>query len=193
MRAVCVYCGSNDGVRADYGVLARALGAEVARRGMALVYGGARVGLMGQVADAALSAGGRVVGIIPQALVDKEIAHGGLTESHIVGSMHERKQMMADLSDGFVALPGGIGTLEEIFEMWTWAQLGYHQKPCALVDTAGYWTGLAAFLDHQVEEGFVRAPHRGMLLVDDDPARLLDRMEAYEPPVVTKWIKAGER
>jgi uncharacterized protein (TIGR00730 family) len=193
MQAVCVYCGSNAGVREDYGVLARALGLEIARRDMALVYGGARVGLMGQVADAALAAGGRVVGIIPQSLVDKEIAHSGLTESHIVGSMHERKRMMADLSDGFVALPGGIGTLEEIFEMWTWAQLGYHAKPCALLDTAGYWTGLAAFLDHQVEEGFVRAPHRDMLLVDDDPARLLDRMEAYEPPVVKKWIKAGER
>lgn len=193
MRAVCVYCGSNAGVREDYGVLARALGTEIARRGTALVYGGARVGLMGQVADAALAAGGRVVGIIPQSLVDKEIAHSGLTESHIVGSMHERKRMMADLSDGFVALPGGIGTLEEIFEMWTWAQLGYHAKPCALIDTAGYWTGLAAFLDHQVQEGFVRAPHREMLMVDDDPARLLDRMEVYEPPVVTKWIKAGER
>lgn len=193
MKAVCVYCGSNAGVREDYGVLARALGLEIARRGMALVYGGARVGLMGQVADAALAAGGRVVGIIPQSLVDKEIAHSGLTESHIVGSMHERKRMMADLSDGFVALPGGIGTLEEIFEMWTWAQLGYHAKPCALIDTARYWTGLAAFLDHQVQEGFVRAPHRDMLMVDDDPARLLDRMEAYEPPVVTKWIKAGER
>jgi hypothetical protein len=193
MRAVCIYCGSNAGVRADYGVLARALGTEIARRGMDLVYGGARVGLMGQVADAALAAGGRVVGIIPQSLVDKEIAHAGLTESHIVGSMHERKRMMADRSDGFVALPGGVGTLEEIFEMWTWAQLGYHQKPCALIDTAGYWMRLAAFLDHQVEEGFVRAPHREMLLLDDDPARLLDRMEAYEPPVVTKWIKAGER
>ena len=185
MRAVCVYCGSNAGVREDYGVLARALGTEIARRGMGLIYGGARVGLMGQVADAALAAGGRVVGIIPQALVDKE--------SHIVGSMHERKRMMADLSDGFVALPGGIGTLEEIFEMWTWAQLGYHAKPCALIDTAGYWTGLAAFLDHQVQEGFVRAPHREMLMIDDDPARLLDRMESYEAPVVTKWIKAGER
>ncbi len=193
MKAVCVYCGSNAGVREDYGVLARALGTEIARRGLDLVYGGARVGLMGQVADAALAAGGRVVGIIPQSLVDKEIAHSGLTESHIVGSMHERKKMMADLSDGFVALPGGIGTLEEIFEMWTWAQLGYHAKPCALIDTAGYWTGLAAFLDHQVEEGFVRAPHREMLMIDDDPARLLDRMAAYEPPVVTKWIRAGER
>jgi uncharacterized protein (TIGR00730 family) len=193
MKAVCVYCGSNAGIREDYGVLARALGTEIARRGLTLVYGGARVGLMGQVADAALAAGGRVVGIIPQSLVDKEIAHSGLTESHIVGSMHERKRMMADLSDGFVALPGGIGTLEEIFEMWTWAQLGYHAKPCALIDTAGYWTGLAAFLDHQVQEGFVRAPHREMLLLDDDPARLLDRMEAYEPPVVTKWIRARER
>ena len=193
MKAVCVYCGSNAGVREDYGVLARALGTEIARRGMGLIYGGARVGLMGQVADAALAAGGRVVGIIPQSLVDKEIAHSGLTESHIVGSMHERKRMMADLSDGFVALPGGIGTLEEIFEMWTWAQLGYHAKPCALIDTAGYWTGLAAFLDHQVQEGFVRAPHREMLMIDDDPARLLDRMESYEAPVVTKWIKAGER
>jgi uncharacterized protein (TIGR00730 family) len=193
MKAVCVYCGSNAGVREGYGVLARALGTEIARRGMALVYGGARVGLMGQVADAALAAGGRVVGIIPQSLVDKEIAHSGLTESHVVGSMHERKRMMADLSDGFVALPGGIGTLEEIFEMWTWAQLGYHAKPCALIDTAGYWMGLAAFLDHQVQEGFVRAPHREMLLVDDDPARLLDRMEAYVPPVVKKWIGPGER
>jgi len=193
MKAVCVYCGSSPGERPDYVDGARALGRAIAGRGATLVYGGARVGLMGAVADAALAAGGRVVGIIPEALVAKEIAHPGLTELHVVASMHARKTMMADLSDGFVALPGGVGTLEEIFEMWTWAQLGHHVKPCALLDVAGYWRKLVAFLDHQVEEGFVRPAHREMLAVDHDPERLLARMERYEAPVVPKWIAAGER
>ena len=191
--SVCVYCGSNAGVRPDYRALAEALGRALAGRGLTLVYGGARVGLMGAVADAALAAGGRVVGVIPQSLVDREIAHAGLSELHVVASMHERKTMMADLSGGFVALPGGIGTLEEIFEMWTWGQLGHHGKPCALLDTAGYWTGLATFLDHQVAEGFVRADHRKMLIVEEDAESLLDRMAAYEAPQVKKWIAAGER
>lgn len=193
MKAICVYCGSNAGERPDYVDGARALGRAIAGRGATLVYGGARVGLMGAVAEAALAAGGRVVGIIPEALVAKEIAHPALSELHVVASMHARKTMMADLSDGFVALPGGVGTLEEIFEMWTWAQLGHHVKPCALLDVAGYWRKLVAFLDHQVEEGFVRPAHREMLAVDHDPERLLARMDRYEAPVVQKWIAAGER
>ena len=191
-KAVCVYCGSSPGERPDYVEGARALGRTIARRGATLVYGGAKVGCMGAVADAALAVGGRVVGVIPEALMAKELAHTGLTDLHVVPSMHARKTLMAELSDGFVALPGGVGTLEEIFEMWTWAQLGHHGKPCALLDVAGYWRKLVAFLDHQVEEGFVRGAHRDMLIVDHEPERLLARMDRYQAPVVQKWIEAGE-
>ncbi|WP_211200047.1 TIGR00730 family Rossman fold protein [Breoghania corrubedonensis] len=192
MKAVCVYCGSNPGNRPDYLAAAEALGELIARRGLRLVYGGAEIGLMGRVASAALAAGGEVVGIMPQALVDREIAHKGLTEMHVVASMHERKKMMADLSDGFIALPGGIGTLEELFEVWTWAQLGHHEKPCGLLDVAGYYSKLAAFLDHQVTEGFVRVEHRAMLAIDDDPAALLERFTAYSAPHVTKWVERSD-
>jgi hypothetical protein len=181
------------GVRPQYRDAATALGRALAERGDELVYGGSKVGLMGAVADATLAAGGKAIGIIPTALRDKEIAHEGLTELHIVGSMHERKAMMADLSGGFVALPGGIGTFEELFEIWTWAQLGYHRKPVGLLDIEGYYAKLLAFLDHSVEEGFVRAEHRGMAIVERDPGRLLDRFAFYEPPTVVKWIKSGER
>ena len=190
---LCVFCGSNFGARPVYAQAARALAAALAERGIALVFGGSSVGLMGALADAMLAAGGDAIGIIPQRLVDKEVAHRGLTEQHVVGSMHERKAMMADLSDGFVALPGGIGTLEELFEVWTWGQLGYHRKPFGLLDAGGYYDALGAFLDQSVAEGFLRPEHRGMLLVETSPHALLDRFAAYEPPVVTKWIRAGER
>lgn len=189
MKSVCVYCGSNPGRRGTYRVAATLLGQAIARRGLRLVYGGAEVGLMGAVADAALAAGGHVIGVMPQALVEKEIAHKSLTELHVVASMHERKTMMADLSDGFIALPGGVGTMEELFEVWTWAQLGHHDKPCGLLDIAGYYETLEAFLDHQVTEGFVRAEHREMLKIEDDPDSLLDAFEAYEPPRVAKWVE----
>lgn len=189
MKSVCVYCGSNPGRRGAYRGAATALGETIARRGMKLVYGGASVGLMGAVADATLAAGGHVIGIMPRALVEKEIAHPSLSELHVVASMHERKQMMADLSDGFIALPGGIGTLEELFEVWTWAQLGHHDKPCGLLDISGYYEKLEAFLDHQVSEGFVHPAHRDILKVDADPDALLDAFAAYEPPRVAKWVE----
>ncbi len=191
-KSLCIYCGSNPGRQAAYLDAARALGTTMARRGIELVYGGASVGLMGAVADAALAAGGRVTGIIPESLVQKELAHNGLTQLHVTQSMHERKRMMADLSDGFIAMPGGAGTLEELFEVWTWAQLGHHEKPCAIYNAAGYYDLLAGFLDHTVAEQFVKPEHRQMLVVEQDPAVLLDRLEAYEAPRVTKWIGRGQ-
>jgi uncharacterized protein (TIGR00730 family) len=172
---------------------AHLLGTALARNGIELVYGGASVGLMGAVADAVLAEGGRVIGVMPQALVDKEIAHTGLGDLRVVGSMHERKALMAELSDGFIALPGGLGTFEELFEVWTWAQLGYHKKPCALLNVAGFYDKLAHFLDDVVERGFVKPIHRAMLIVQDEPASLIEAIRAYEPPKVEKWIKAGER
>ncbi len=192
MKSVCVYCGSSPGRRPEYGEAARRLGAELAARGLGLVYGGSSVGLMKVVADAVLARGGRVTGVIPEALVRKEIAHRGLTELHVTASMHERKTRMAELSDAFVALPGGIGTLEELFEAWTWGQLGLHRKPCGLLNVAGYWDRLTAFLDHSAAEGFMKDASRAMLVVSDDPAGLLDRFEGWRPPAVEKWIRAGE-
>ena len=157
--------------------------------GIGLVYGGAQVGLMGVLADEALAKGGEVIGVIPQALVDREIAHGGLSERRVVESMHERKALMAELSDAFIALPGGLGTLDELFEVWTWAQLGMHRKPCALLDVEGYWASLTEFLDHSVAERFVREQNRDMLLVDDDPSRLLGRLREFDPGAMQpKWI-----
>ena len=169
------------------------MGEEIAKRGLGLVYGGGKVGLMGTVADAALAAGGEVVGVMPDALVSKEIGHQGLTELHVVGSMHERKKMMADLSDGFVALPGGYGTLEEFLEVLSWAQLSIHEKPCALLDVAGYWEPLTALFDRTVAEGFVRPDHRALVLTDRDPDRLLDTMGRYAPPAEKKWLDPEER
>jgi uncharacterized protein (TIGR00730 family) len=192
LQAVCIFCGSNFGRRPAYADAAAALGRAIGVRGLALVYGGARVGLMGAVADAALSAGAKVYGIIPQALVDKELAHPGLTRLETVGSMHERKARMADLADGFVALPGGAGTLEEICEVWTWAQLGFHRKPVGFLDVAGYYDALARFLDHAVEEAFIKAPLRDMLVFETDPERLLDRFATYVAPSQPKWIKREE-
>jgi uncharacterized protein (TIGR00730 family) len=164
------------------------MGRALARRGIGLVTGGGRVGLMGVVADAALEAGGEVVGVIPDALMRKELAHTGLTDLVVTASMHERKARMAELADGFVAMPGGLGTYEELFEIWTWAQLGWHEKPCGLLNAAGFYDRLVAFLDGASEAQFVKPEHRAMLIVDDEPDRLLDRFEAYRAPHVAKWI-----
>jgi len=188
MRRVCVFTGSSAGVRNEYHHAAQALGRTLAARGIGLVYGGARVGLMGIVADACLAAGGGAIGVIPQALVAKEIAHTGLTELRVVSSMHERKALMADLSDAFVALPGGWGTFEELCEVVTWAQLGLHRKPCGVLNVRGYFDGLLAFAAHAVEEGFIRREHRELLIVADDAAALLDRFAAYQPAAVEKWL-----
>lgn len=183
-----MFCGSNRGVDPRHAAAAAALGTLVARRGIRLVFGGGRVGLMGVVADAALAAGGKVEGVIPRALANREVAHQGLTELHLVDSMHERKARMASLADGFLALPGGLGTLEELAEILTWAQLGIHRKPCAILDVAGFWGPLVAFLDHGVDEGFIRKEHRAMLLVGDDAAQVIDAMEQFQPADVRKWI-----
>ncbi len=188
LRRVCVFCGSSSGASAAYAAEARELGRLVAARGLGLVYGGASVGLMGAVADAALGAGGEVVGVIPGALASKEIAHAGLTRLEVVDSMHERKARMAELADGFVALPGGMGTLEELAEVLTWGQLGLHRKPCGVLDVAGYWRPLVAFLDHAVAERFLRPADRALLLVEERPAALLDALAAYQPPPHPRWI-----
>jgi uncharacterized protein (TIGR00730 family) len=188
LENICVYCGSNAGRQPIYAEQAKEFGRTLAERGLGLVYGGSSAGIMGIVADAVLAHGGRAIGIIPEVLVKKELAHKGLTELHVVGSMHERKMMMAEKADGFVALPGGVGTFEEIFETWTWAQLGLHAKPCGLLNIAGYYDKLAAFLDHTVEEAFMRPQHRAMLVVENEAGALLDRFAAYEAPTVTKWI-----
>lgn len=192
LASVCVFCGSNFGRQDAYRQAAAAFGTMIARRGLRLVYGGADVGLMGVVADAALAAGGEAIGVIPQALVEKEIAHSGLTRLEVVASMHERKARMAELSDAFVALPGGPGTLEEIFEVWTWGQLGFHEKPVGFLNVGGYYGALAAFFDHAVGEAFLQAPHRNMLLVREDGAEMLDAMAAYAAPAVEKWVGRAE-
>jgi hypothetical protein len=185
----CVFSGSSWGARAEYGRTADELGRLLTEAGIGLVYGGASVGLMGAVADAVLREGGEVIGVIPQSLVDKEVAHKGLQDLRITSSMHERKALMADLSDGFIALPGGIGTLEEMFEVWTWAQLGHHIKPCALLNVEGFYDGLSLFLDTLVSEGFVKDVHRNMLIRESDPQALLASMKAYvAPPIAGKWI-----
>jgi uncharacterized protein (TIGR00730 family) len=192
MRRVCVYAGSNPGSHPAYADGARALGAELARRGIGLVYGGGKVGLMGVVADTILGAGGEAIGVMPQALIDREIGHAGLTELKVVGSMHERKAQMAELSDGFIALPGGIGTVEELIEVYTWSQLGIHDKGCGLLNVRGYYDRLAAFLDHAVSEGFLRPQHRAVLAVDADPAALLDALAAFQAPQVGKWLELDQ-
>jgi uncharacterized protein (TIGR00730 family) len=192
MRSVCVYCGSSAGDRPEYVDAARALGHALAQRGTELIYGGAQVGLMGHVADAVLERGGRVIGVIPQMLVRKEIAHAGLTALHVTASMHERKQKMADLSEGFIALPGGIGTFEELFEIWTWGQLGLHRRPCGLLNVAGYYDDLVRFLDHATASGFIRAEQRAMLSVESDVDALLARFDAYAAPAVEKWLRREE-
>jgi uncharacterized protein (TIGR00730 family) len=192
IRAVCVYCGSSPGVRPEYRAAAAGFGELLARRGVTLVYGGAAVGLMGAVADAALGAGGEVIGVLPRHLATREVAHQSLTRLELVATMHERKARMAELADAFVALPGGIGTLEELFETWTWAQLGLHRKPCGLLDVAGYFAPLAAFLDRMLGEGFVRPEHRAMLVSATDPAALLDALSGYQGPALPKWLTAAD-
>src|SRR4051794_20200473 len=193
MRRVCVFCGSSSGGDRAYTEAVVELARAVAERGIGLVYGAGRVGLMGALADAALEAGGEVIGVIPRALVDREVAHQALTELHVVDSMHERKALMADLADAFVAAPGGLGTLEELFEVLTWSQLGLHDKPCALLDVNGFYDALAAFLDHTVGEGFLRPASREMLIVDSEPAALLDRLAEWRPPDRKHWIGPGDR
>jgi uncharacterized protein (TIGR00730 family) len=188
MKSVCVFAGSSAGARPEYLAAAACLGTLMAARGIELVYGGARVGLMGAIADAVLAAGGRVTGVIPKALVEKEVAHGGLTDLRIVTSMHERKALMADLADAFIALPGGWGTLDEMFEILTWAQLGLHRKPCGLLNVLGYFDRLLWFLDYTMEQGFVRREYRAWLAMSDGPTALLDALQSQTPPVVAKWI-----
>ena len=192
MKRVCVFCGSSVGNSSAYSEYAEALGQLLAAKKIGLVYGGGHVGLMGVIADAVLAAGGEVTGVIPQALDDREIAHSGLTDLRVVDSMHTRKAMMADLSDAFIAMPGGVGTFEEIFEAITWTQLGVHRKPCGFLNVAGFYTPLIAFIDQAVTEGFIKSVHRAMIVVDDNPERLLDSLAAIELPDVPKWIRREE-
>jgi uncharacterized protein (TIGR00730 family) len=192
VKRICVYCGSNPGKSPEFLESARSLARELVQREICLVYGGASVGIMGEIADTVLAGGGEVIGVIPQALVDKEVSHAGLTELKIVDSMHERKEIMADISEGFIALPGGLGTIEEIFEVLTWAQLGFHKKPCALLNVKGYYDKLTQFLNHAVAEGFIANTHREMLLVEEEPHRLLEIMATYSAPAVDKWIGRNE-
>lgn len=188
MTRLAVYCGSSPGADPAYAAAARALGAEMAARGIGLVFGGGHVGLMGAIADAVLEAGGEVIGVIPTALRDKELAHQGCTELHVVSTMHERKSLMADFAKGFIAMPGGFGTFDEMFEMLTWGQLGYHTRPCGFLNVAGYYDALFAFLDSCVEARFVTRVHREMIIASTDPAELLDRMAEFEPPDQAKWL-----
>jgi uncharacterized protein (TIGR00730 family) len=192
LSSVCVFCGSSPGFHEGYTHAAQAMGAAIASRGLELVYGGGAVGLMGVVADAALAAGGKVTGVLPEALMAREIGHTGLTDLRVVGSMHERKAMMASLSDVFVAMPGGFGTFEEFFEVVTWSQLGLHAKPAGLLNVEGFYDPLITFLDRATEAGFIKPPHRTMVLDDEDPVRLLERLLAAEPPSVIKWITPRE-
>ena len=178
MKSLCVFCGSSPGQRPAYAAMEVRTGELLAQRGLTLVYGGGRVGLMGALADAALAAGGRVVGVIPQMLIDQEVGHSGLSQLHVVRTMSERKLLMGDLADAFLALPGGIGTMDELFEAWTWTQLGLHRKPCALLNQDGYYDPLLAFLDRAVTEGFLQPRYRAALLVADDVETALDRLDA---------------
>ncbi|MDQ6612939.1 MAG: TIGR00730 family Rossman fold protein [Gemmatimonadota bacterium] len=192
MKHICVFCASNPGIQPGYMQAARELGELIATRGATVLYGGGGTGLMGALADGALGAGGRVVGVMPHALVEREAAHRSLSELHIVNSMHDRKAMLAELADGYVALPGGIGTLEELFEAWTWAQLGVHNKPIGLLNVQGYWNTLTKFFDQMGSEGFLRSHTRDLALIDDVAERLLHQMDRYVPPVVTQWVRLPE-
>lgn len=192
MKNICVYCGSSPGRRPEFLQAAEALAAELVARDIGLVYGGASIGIMGALADAVLAQGGRVIGVIPEALAVREVPHPNVTEMRVVASMHERKAMMEALSDGFIALPGGLGTLEELFEILTWGQLGFHQKACGLLDVAGYYQHLATFLDHCVMEQLLQPQYRAMLLEADDPAKLLKLMENYRPPARDQRISRDD-
>ena len=187
MNRICVYCGSSPGKHAAYREAAAELAQVLAQQGIGLVYGGGSVGIMGSIADAMVDAGAEVIGVIPRALDEKEVSHGGVSEL-VVDSMHERKALMAELSDGFIALPGGLGTIEELFEVLTWTQLGFHHKPCGLLNVQGYFDQLVAFLDHTVEQAFVKPVHRDILLVEEKADPLLRRMAAFQPPADEKWI-----
>ncbi len=190
MKRICVFCGSSPGARPEYLQSAIELGHALASKNIGLVYGGAKVGMMGKIAESVLERGGEVIGVIPKDLVEREVAFTDLADLRVVSSMHERKALMADLSDGFIALPGGLGTIEEFFEVVTWAQLGIHPKPCGLLNVRGYYDKLMDFLDHTVSEKFVEAEHRSMILVDENPERLLQKFETYQPPTVDKaqWV-----
>lgn len=192
MKRICVYCGSSPGRQPAYREAARALGYELAARGLGLVYGGASIGVMGAVADAVLERGGHATGVIPHSLATKEVSHDGLNELLVVTSMHERKAKMEELSDGFIALPGGWGTIEEIFEMLTWAQLGFHEKPCGLLNVSSYFDHLSSFLDIAIDQRFVKEEHRPMIIMDNEPGVLLDRFRNYQAPRVKKWIGPEE-
>ena len=192
MEKICVYCGSSPGKNPAYSHAAKSLAKAMCERGIGLVYGGAAIGVMGAIADAVLEAGGEAIGIIPKSLAVKEVAHDNLSELHVVASMHERKAMMAELADGFIALPGGWGTLEEIFEILTWAQLGFHHKPCGLLNIEGYYDGLIDFLDNSFEQQFVNELCRPMLMTAHDPVALLDQFATYRAPKVRKWVGEDE-
>jgi len=193
LHRICVYCGSNNGSKIAYREAGVQLAAAMVQEGITLVYGGGNVGLMGILADSVLAAGGTVIGVIPQALVDKEVAHRGVTDLRVVGSMHERKALMADLSDAVIALPGGLGTLEEFCEAATWTQLGFHDKPCGILNIEGYYDGLLAMLDHAVIENFVRAEHRRIIISETDPVTLIKKLAEYRLPKIQKWIGRNEQ
>lgn len=193
LSSVSVFCGSNSGANPQYAAAARKLGRALAKQRITLVYGGGNVGLMGELADAALADGGEVIGVIPHGLAAKELAHEGATKMHVVDTMHDRKALMADLSDASLALPGGLGTLEEIFEIISWGQLGIHQKPCGFLNVAGYYDQLIGFLDYAAGQQFIKPEHRATILVDGDHGRLLERMCVYEPPAIEMWIRKDER
>src|SRR5580658_699515 len=193
MRRICVFCGSSPGSRPEYRAAAEEMGAELVRKNVGLVYGGGNVGLMGIIADAVLKAGGEAIGVIPENLMALEVGHKGLTKLHVVRSMHERKALMADLSDAFIAMPGGFGTLEEFCEMVTWTQLGLHAKPCGMLNVLGFYTPLLAMLDHAVEEGFLKQENRTLVLVRESPADLLRALEEWRPVRVEKWISPETR
>jgi len=189
LKSICVFCGSSVGTEDSYRDAAHELGRAIAESGRRLVYGGGNIGLMGVTADAVLAGGGEVIGIIPQNLMDREVGHRGISELRVVDSMHQRKQLMSDLSDGFVILPGGLGTLEEFFEVWTWGQLGLHRKPYGILNTNGYYDSLLRFLDHAVESGFVRPAHRELLIVEEEPMELLRRLDSHIVPSFPKIVE----
>lgn len=192
-QRICVFCGSNLGNRPAYRAAAEHMGSLLVERGIELVYGGGNIGLMGALADTVLQLGGRVIGVIPESLMAREVGHLGLTELRVVNSMHERKALMSDLSDGFIALPGGFGTFEEFCEVVTWSQLGLQSKPCGLLNVEGYYAPLLELFDHAVREGFLKVPNRRLVLDDEDPERLLEKMAAFHPNPVEKWIGREER
>ncbi|GAB3630609.1 LOG family protein YvdD [Pandoraea terrae] len=193
MRSLCVYCGAASGVRPAYADGARVLGQRMAERGIRLVYGGGKVGLMGVIADAVMAHGGEAIGIIPEALMQREVGHRGLTELHVVRNMHERKQMMADLSEGFIAMPGGIGTCEELFEVFTWLQIGYHAKPIGLLNVEQYYDPLLGFLRHMVQEQFLKAPQVDQLVVETAPEAILDTLVQRQPALVDRWAQQRDQ